>query len=127
VALVILAGGAAASERVVRGRLETSPGKPLGPDQPLVLLTENGEKYKLSGDEFSEGQLRDGRLAGRLWELEGSLEPDGRFKIHKLFTVKDGKRFLVTYFCVVCNIRSHEPGRCMCCQDQTELQELPEE
>jgi hypothetical protein len=71
------------------------------------------------------GQLRDPRLDGRLWELQGERRPGGPFEIQKLFTIKDGKRYTVKYFCNVCNIYTYEPGLCMCCQDETALQEIP--
>jgi len=33
---------------------------------------------------------------------------------------------VVTYYCDVCHIYTHEPGKCMCCQDETVLQEYLE-
>jgi hypothetical protein len=97
------------------------------PDQPLGFVTAEGSKYQVAGDSISNAQLRDGQLIGREWELVGSFRPDGRFDIVKLFTIKDGKRYRVTYYCEICNIVTHEPGRCMCCQGPTELREVPDE
>ena len=116
----------------IRGRLEAEMGQPPAEGKPLVLMSvlpkeANGKKITLLGDEFSEGQLRDPRLAGREWEFEGKFAADGSFTIYKLFTLKEGKRHRVTYYCEVCHIYTHEPGRCMCCQDETELREIPEE
>ena len=116
-----------ASDPVLRGRPEPTPSSPPPKHEPFGFITEDRSKHRVSGDEFSVGQLFDPRLAGRLWELEGTYNRDGVLRIHKLFTLKDGKRFRVAYFCVICNIYQHEPGRCMCCQDETELQEIPEE
>ncbi len=128
VALLITAVGAAgASETVVaRGRLQADPGRAPAEDSPLTLLGAGDQKTTLFGDLFSEGQLRDPRLAGREWEFEGSFAADGRFEIRKLFTIKQGRRHRVTYYCEICHIYTHEPGRCMCCQEETELQETPE-
>jgi len=89
----------------------------------LVFVTLDGQKHAVTGDIFSLGQLRDPRLAGRVWELEGIPSPNAPFEIQKLFTIKDDKRYVVTYYCDVCHIYTHEPGKCMCCQDETVLQE----
>ncbi len=125
--LIIAAVPAIASETVVpRGRLQADPGRAPAEDAALILLGTAGKKITLFGDLFSEGQLRDPRLAGREWEFEGSFAADGRFEIRKLFTVKQGRRHRVTYYCEICHIHTHEPGRCMCCQEETELQEIPE-
>ena len=124
-ALFIAAAGA--SDFVtIRGTLVSPSGSVTGPDDPLAVSIAGGKKVTLTGDIFSQGQLRDQRLAGRTWEFEGNYLPGGEFEIQRLFTIKDGKRFKVTYWCEVCAIRTHEPGRCMCCQDETELQEIPE-
>ena len=118
--------------QIIRGRLAAEAGQAPPEDKPLVLISsgtrgDNGKTVTLAGDEFSEGQLRDPRLAGREWEFEGKFAADGSFTIYKLFTLKADKRHRVTYYCEVCHIYTHEPGRCMCCQDETELQEIPEE
>ena len=124
--------GQAEAVEILRGRLVAESGQAPPAGQPLVLISsqprgDNGKKVTLAGDEFSEGQLRDPRLAGREWEFEGKFAADGGFTIYKLFTLQEGKRHRVTYYCEVCHIYTHEPGRCMCCQDETELQEIPEE
>ena len=69
--------------------------------------------------------LLDKRLANREVRLEGTMKADGTFEVERLFTVKDGKLYRVRYFCKVCNIVALEPGNCVCCQQPTELQEIP--
>lgn len=123
---VFIATAVASDFVTIRGTLVASSGAVPGPDEPLVVSIAGGKKVTLTGDIFSQGQLRDQRLAGRTWEFEGVYLPGGEFEIQRLFTIKDGKRYKVTYWCEVCAIRTHEPGRCMCCQDETELQEIPE-
>lgn len=115
-----------ADAMVLRGRLQEESEKATLSDAPLILLDPAGKKTTLFGDVFAEAQLRDTRLAGRRWELEGLFAADGRFEIRKLFTVKGGQRHRVTYYCEICHIYTHEPGRCMCCQEETELREIPE-
>ena len=112
--------------QVLRGRIEAAAAQAPQPAETGLFVTEGGLRHTVTGDEYTMGQLHDRRLAGRLWELHGTPGPGGRFVVDKLFTIKDRQRFRVTYFCVVCNIRTHAPGRCMCCQDETELEELPE-
>ena len=50
---------------------------------------------------------------------------DGSFQVQWLYTVHNGKLFRVRYFCATCNIVALEPGNCVCCQQPTELQEIP--
>ena len=114
------------SEVTLRGRVDPqSVQASTGADQPLGFVTTEGKKYQVVGDSMSNAQLRDPQLIDRDWELGGSMRPDGAFGIGKLFTIKDGKRYRVTYYCEICHIVTHEPGPCMCCQAPTELQEIP--
>jgi hypothetical protein len=94
-------------------------------EAPLGFVTNDGAKYQIAGDSISNAQLRDPQLIDREWELVGSPQPDGHFEIVKLFTIKDGKHYRVTYFCTICNITTYVPGRCMCCQGPTDLHEIP--
>jgi hypothetical protein len=114
---------AAGSVHKLRGRLAPAVEQPSPDGDSLVFVTLDGQKYTVSGDIYSLGQLRDPRLEGRIWELEGIPGPHASFEIQRLFTIKDDKRYVVTYYCDVCNIYTHEPGKCMCCQKETELQE----
>jgi len=69
--------------------------------------------------------LLDKRLANREVRLEGTMKDDGIFEVERLYTIRNGKLFRVRYFCKVCNIEALEPGDCVCCQQPTELQEIP--
>ena len=69
--------------------------------------------------------LEDHRLVNREVRLEGTMKPDGRFEVAHLYTIRDGKLYKVRYYCEICNIVALEPGRCVCCQRPTELQEIP--
>lgn len=69
--------------------------------------------------------LGDERLRNRQVRLEGTRLPDGSFQVDRLFTVRDGKLYRVRYYCETCNIVALEPGPCVCCQQPTELQEVP--
>jgi hypothetical protein len=70
--------------------------------------------------------LRDERVIGSEFELVGERGQGGVFvvdPIHKkaMFVVRGGKRLFVTYWCDICSIRTYTPGKCWCCQEETEL------
>lgn len=113
---------AAAGPAAIRGALE-----PVVADAPLRFASADGAVVELAADESLERTLRDPQLATRTWELRGQILEDGRFSVERIFTVKDGELHRVTYYCVICHITTHEPGRCMCCQGDTDLRELPGE
>jgi hypothetical protein len=104
----------------VRGKLgKDGEGRP-------VLLAEGGGEVRLTGDEDTMGVLRDERVIGSEFELVGERGQGGVFvvdPIHKkaMFVVRGGKRLFVTYWCDICSIRTYTPGKCWCCQEETEL------
>ena len=112
----------AAERATVRGSIEAVE------DGPVYLVAESGKKLELDIEEADAYHtFHDPELADRTWELEGFHKPGDHFEVRKLFTVKDGKRFHVTYYCEICHITSYRPGMCMCCQEDVELREVPEE
>ena len=125
VLLACVSGAVAADGAVVRGHRVDPRGDGHAEGQPLLFVTEDGQRLTLVGDEYATSQLADPRLKGRHWELQGTRKSEGVFEVLRLFTIKAGQLYRVTYFCVICNIRSHLAGDCMCCQEETEVQELP--
>ncbi|MFN0105662.1 MAG: hypothetical protein ACKV2U_26695 [Bryobacteraceae bacterium] len=102
----------------VRGRLA-------GGARPTVE-TADGRRIPVDGDEQVRGVLRDKRVIGADFEMEGRMDANGVFQsapIHEnpLFVHRGGKRLYVTYWCEVCAIRTRTPGVCWCCQEDTEL------
>ncbi len=70
--------------------------------------------------------LRDSRLAGVDLEVHGHTNAPAQFSIDKihtrsLFSYRDGKKLMVTYWCDICYIRTFSPGKCWCCQENTRL------
>lgn len=104
---------------VQSGKLVTVPGT------GLVLRTAKKDLKLSARTTYLFHTLQDKRLAARDVRLEGVTQPDGTFEVAKLFTVHNGKVYRVRYYCEVCNIEALEPGPCVCCQQPTELQEIP--
>ena len=115
---------AAANTRV--SALQTLEGKlSLAPSDAPELKTSD-KSYLLAGQSsYLTHTLEDKRLLNREIRVEGRMGAGGSFVVQKLFTVKDGKLYRVRYYCDVCNISAVEPGRCVCCQRPTQLQEIP--
>ena len=91
-----------------------------------ALRTADGSIISLKGDDATMLVLKDERLAGADFEVVGHATGPADFQadpIHKkaLFTYKNGKRLMVSYWCDVCYIRTWTPGICVCCQKYTDL------
>jgi hypothetical protein len=105
----------------IEGKLLTTQG-----DCPMLSV--NGHQQALSANTpYLFHTLQDKRLNGREVRLEGTAKPDGTFEVQWLYTVHNGKLYRVRYFCPTCNIVALEPGNCVCCQQPTELQEIPKD
>lgn len=106
---------------------------PLPIEGKLVQLPGTGPVLQVKGKDFDLSArttwlfhtLQDKRLANREIRVEGEWQPDGTLKVDHFFTVHNGRLFRVRYFCEVCNIEALEPGNCVCCQQPTEMQEIP--
>jgi len=106
---------------VLEGKLLTTRG-----DCPLLRIGDR-EQALSANTPYLLHTMQDKRLDGREVRLEGLPKPDGSFEVQWLYTVHDGKLFKVRYFCATCNIVALEPGLCVCCQQPTELQEIPKD
>ncbi|TAM81065.1 MAG: hypothetical protein EPN47_14400 [Acidobacteria bacterium] len=69
--------------------------------------------------------LEDGRLRNDEVRLKGEFQAGGNFRVDNIFTIHNGEAYRVRYFCETCNIVGLGPGKCVCCQQPTELQEVP--
>jgi len=103
----------------LEGKLLSTPG-----ECPVVQIHDKHQPLSATTT-YLYHTLLDKRLANREVRVEGTMKADGTFEAERLFTVKDGKLYRVRYFCKVCNIVALEPGNCVCCQQPTELQEIP--
>jgi len=69
--------------------------------------------------------LEDQRLRNDEVRLKGEYQADGNFRVDNIFTLHHGEVYRVRYYCETCNIVGQGPGNCVCCQQPTELQEIP--
>ena len=81
---------------------------------------------ELTGDPPTTGVICDARLKDADFEANGRFLSGSTFEIdpiHKrnLFVRRDDRKLMVSYWCPVCSIRTWSPGKCMCCQEETEL------
>jgi hypothetical protein len=106
---------------VLQGRLVSSAAS------APVLKTKDKELPLAGRTVWLLHTLQDKRLADREIRVEGEWQPDGTLRVNHFYTMRDGKLFRVRYFCEICNIEALEPGNCVCCQQPTELQEIPVE
>ncbi len=111
-------GAAQKSEATLTGQFVRQNGSP--------VLKVKDKAYRLvSNDGYANAVLGDDRISGRELRLEGRWKGADTFEVDRLFTVRDGKLHKVTYYCHICDITSYKPGLCDCCQQPTEVREVP--
>jgi hypothetical protein len=113
-------GWGAQEPQSLRGRLA------VGAEGRPVLQLANGDAVPLEGDGPTMAVLGDPRLHGRELEVIGRRLGGGRFEVgpihlKSMWVLENGKRLLITYWCPVCSIRTYSPGKCQCCQEETQL------
>jgi hypothetical protein len=92
----------------------------------LVLVAQSGELYPLVKDVRSRGFFMDKRLRDRPMELHVHKYAGVPFvRLIDVYSLKDGKKYKVDYWCTVCSITTYQPGPCPCCQAEIELRERP--
>jgi hypothetical protein len=124
--LIGLLVGLAAEGAELRGRLVA------GPDGGPALQVAEGNLIHLEGDKDTIGVTKDKRLLDADFEVSGEYVAPDRFRIgpiHKtaMWVHKDGTRYSISYWCPVCSIRSYTPGKCWCCQEETNLDLIPDD
>jgi hypothetical protein len=111
--------GAASAETTLRGKLVEIDG-----NKPAVEA--GGDPVMLAGrNHYVFATLKDKRLAGHHVALQGHKRADGFFQVDDIHTIHHGKLYWIRYFCETCDIAALGPGDCVCCQQPTELQEIP--
>jgi hypothetical protein len=92
----------------------------------IPVIETSGKAIMLAGmNHYIFRTLQDKRLAKDEVELHGHQLPDGFFQVDSFYTIHHGKRYWIRYYCETCNIAALAPGHCVCCQQPTELQQIP--
>ncbi len=91
---------------------------------PFGIEAEDGALHRLDPTDLRVEILTDERVNQHLLEVDLFVE-DGIGKILHLHTIQDGEVVEPYYFCFTCNITSHIPGPCWCCQEEFEFKERP--
>lgn len=106
--------------------LQTLEGKLVNAQGTCPLLKTATKSIPLAGRyDYIFRTLEDKRLRNDDVRLEGKYLADGNFQVETIYTVHHGELYRVRYYCETCNIVGLGPGKCVCCQQPTELQEVP--
>lgn len=110
----------------VQNSQKTLQGTLLFIDGTGPVLRTAAKQVPLAGRyEYTFRTLEDKRIRNDEVRLEGEFQADGNFRVDNIFTIHHGEVYRVRYYCETCNIVGLGPGKCVCCQQPTELQEVP--
>jgi hypothetical protein len=85
---------------------------------PAALETDDGRLVPLLKDTRGRAFYQDPRLRGRSMELVVRQWPGVPYvQVVNVYSIKDGKRYKVDYWCDVCAISTYDMRPCPCCQD----------
>ncbi|MBX3280306.1 MAG: hypothetical protein KF868_20080 [Acidobacteria bacterium] len=90
-----------------------------------AVKTTDGELFAFLPTDAAAAIYLDERCRERELQVTSRLFPDlGMIEVIRLQSWKQGRLHNLFYFCEVCNIRTHKPGPCDCCQDPVEFREI---
>lgn len=82
------------------------------------MLTTDDQLYSFLPTDTAAAIYEDIRFRLRQLQVTARHFPGSTWlEIIKLQSVRDGRVYDLFYYCDVCNIRTHKPGPCVCCQD----------
>ncbi|MFN0122882.1 MAG: hypothetical protein ACKV2V_20475, partial [Blastocatellia bacterium] len=95
--------------------------------RPLYgLQTGDQRLYSILPTDQAAAIYDDERFRQRDLRITARLFPGGAWiEVIKIQSLREGKLHDLYYFCEVCNIRTHKPGPCDCCQDPVVFHEEP--
>jgi hypothetical protein len=104
---------------VVRGHVEERPGA-----SAFVFTTTEGRVYWFRSGDRAVALFRDERVRQRELEIVAVRHPEGELELIRVFLLRDGRKFELSYVCETCSITEPVPGRCPCCGAPLELREV---
>jgi hypothetical protein len=89
-----------------------------------ALRTSAGRLYPFLPTDAAAAVFLDQRYRERELQVTARLFPQGNFiEVIKLQSWRDGQAYNLGYYCEVCNIWTHKPGPCECCQEPVQFRE----
>ncbi len=93
-----------------------------------AIQTADGKTFPILPTDTALAIYNDSRFRERDLLVTAKLYPATSFiEVIKLQSLHEGKRYDLYYFCDVCNITTHKPGPCPCCQAPVVFRETPAE
>jgi hypothetical protein len=90
----------------------------------VSLETADGKLHPIVKDARGRGFLLDERLRGREMELFVRRYEGSPFvQVIRIYTLKDGKKYELDYWCDICAISMYELKVCECCQGPIRIRE----
>jgi len=118
-------------EFIVRGRIlcldESGNSETCTDESTRYAIRSDTDTFYFLPDDHKAQIFRDSRVREREIEVAGWRRDANHLEIIRVYSVKEGKRFEIQYFCSVCNIKAFVGGVCWCCQDEFEFREVPVE
>jgi len=90
-----------------------------------VLKSSDGKVNPILPTDSAAAIILDEKIRSRDLQVTARVFPETSFaEVIKLQSLRDGKLYNLFYFCEVCNIRTHKPGPCDCCQQPVKFREV---
>jgi len=90
-----------------------------------VLKSPEGKINAILPTDSAAAIILDEKVRSRDLQITARVFPESSFaEVIQLQAVHDGTLYNLFYFCEVCNIRTHKPGPCDCCQKPVEFREV---
>lgn len=93
-----------------------------------AVKTSAGEMFPLLPTDSAAAVWLDQRYRERELQVTARRFPQTSFiEVIKYQSWRANKLYDLDYYCIICNISTHKPEACVCCQDPVEFRELPAE
>jgi hypothetical protein len=143
------AAGALLSPAIAHGQVAPAPRTSVWRGRVICLTEEMERRYGVTPDCEHRGHLYalrdakgdfhpflptdtaaaiylDDRFRTRELQVTARAFPElSLIEVIKLQSWRDGRLYDLDYYCEVCNISTHKPGPCDCCQDPVQFRETP--